>query len=199
MAFDVTKISRNDQVIAGAGLAVLLFSFFSWYKVESDGSPDFSFSAWDTNIWAKLGVLLCLLAAVWVLLQAAEVRMTLPVGPALVAVVLAGLGTLLILITLLNAPQVEVLGFEVDLSDVEDNEADVSRGIGLILALLAAGAQTAFAAMKFKESGEAIPGVAGGTLGANAAGMPPAGYSAPQPPPPSGDYPPPPPPPPVAE
>jgi hypothetical protein len=196
MALDVSKMSRNDQVIAGTGIAVLLFSFFTWYKIEAEGTPlDLSFSAWDTNILAKLGVLLCLLAAVWVLMLAADVKVNVPAGPAVIALGLAGLGALLILLTFISAPTVEILGQKVDLGDAPDGEG-VKRGLGLILALLAAIAQTAFAAMKFKESGESLPGVGTGTTGsADAAQTPPMGYAAPQPPPPpAGDtgYPPPP-------
>lgn len=147
-AFDAKKVTTYDWGVIAGGAAVLVFSFFPWYGT-SGSVAGIGFSAsrsgWDTFL-GILGVLLCVAAAVFVLAtRAFAVRSPdMPVGPSLLALALAGLGTLLIVIRLLTYDRASSGGFS------------VGPKIGIWLALLAAIIETASAFMLFRTSGEKL-------------------------------------------
>lgn len=137
--FDINKMSTEDKAIAGLGIAVLVFSFFPWYGLDS-AFIDVSASGWDMGISAKLGILLALAAAVWVVLRAAGVSMPdLPVEAAMVTLGLAGLGALFLVYRILDLP----------------SGPGVGRKIGIFLAVLASLAQTFFAFRAYQARGAA--------------------------------------------
>jgi hypothetical protein len=101
--FDVKQIKRNDQVILGAGILFLLLSFFApFYGVSYHGAGGFggsaSVTAWHS--YGFLGVLLIIIAVAIVAYRvfANGALPALPIGPNLLVVAVAGLGTLLLLL-----------------------------------------------------------------------------------------------------
>lgn len=186
MALDVKAMNRNDQVVAGAGVAMLIASFLAWYTVKSSlGSA--SLNGWDMDFFGgKLAIILSVLAAAYVLARAAGVDTdAIKVNPRLLVLILAGVALLLVLLQWTAADDVpKGLGLEAGWS------------LGFYLALLLTIAQTVFAFLAFQAAGgmSAARGGGDGMTGSGAAPMPPTGYAAPQPPPPpAGDtgYPPP--------
>lgn len=185
MALDVKAMNRNDQVVAGAGVAMLIVSFLPWYKASAFGFS-VSANAWDLDfLGAKLAVILSVLAAAYVLARAAGVDTSaIPVKPRLLVLVLSALAVLMMIIQWTAA------------EDVPDG-LDAGWSIGFYLALLLTIAQAVFAFLAFQQDGGmAATGTGLGTgagtgLGGDAPGT---GYAAPQPPAGAGfDEPPPPP------
>lgn len=147
MAFDAKTVSTNDWGVIGSAVGVLIFSLFGSYVTVTYNDQDLlgdygGVSAW--NSYATLGVLLLMLAGA---LVAARVfaGVALPdigVGWNLVAVVAAGLGALLVIARAFTYPD----GFGLE----------VGPGwSGYILMLLAI-AETVFAVMAFRTSGEQV-------------------------------------------
>lgn len=146
--FDAKRVTTYDWGVIAGGAAVLVFSLLPWYG--SSGSVagigfSASRSAWSYPL-AVLGVLLCVAAAGFVLAtRAFAVRSPqLPVGPSLLALGLAGLGTAFMLIRLLSYDRASGGGIS------------VGPKIGIFLALLAAIVETASAFMLFRASGEKV-------------------------------------------
>lgn len=147
-AFDAKKVTPYDWGVIGGGAAVLVFSLLPWYG--SSGSVagigfSASRSAWSYPL-AVLAVLLCVAAAGFVLAtRAFGVRSPdMPVAPSLLALGLAGLGTIFILLRLVSYDRASGGGIS------------VGPKIGIWLALLAAIVETASAFMLFRTSGEKL-------------------------------------------
>lgn len=139
MALDVNSLSQNDKIIAGTGIVAFLFSFFAGFGVLNA-----SISSWESGASAKLGALLALAAAAFVLARAASLKLPdLPAGPAFVTLALAGAGTLFWVLRFLDAPGAG--GFHLE------------RKWGLFLCLFASIVQTVIALRAFKASGEKAP------------------------------------------
>lgn len=145
--FDINSIKGNDRYIAGGGVVVLIASFLPWYGASFGGFSS-SVSGWSAGAWAVLGILLCIAAAGYVVARSMGQLddLTLPIGPALLVLGLAGLGALFFLIRWLTLPSGGSAGF------------NYGPRIGLFLGLAAALAQAAFAGMSFRSSGEKLPG-----------------------------------------
>lgn len=150
--FDAKKVSTYDWAVIGGGAAVFIFSFLPWYGTSGSVaglgiSVNRSVSGWDSFL-GILGILLCVAAAGFVLATRAFALRSpqLPVGPALLAMGLAGLGTLFILIRLLSYDRQSLGGIS------------LGPKIGVFLALLAAIVETAAAFMLFRASGEKVSG-----------------------------------------
>lgn len=176
MALDVKRLSRNDQIVAGAGVLVLVLSLLDWYELKGSGGLGGNYpgaSAWDMHfLGAKLGVILSILAAGWVLARAAGADTSMvKAPPRLIALALSVGAVLLLVIQRFRVENVEVFG--------------VKAGWTIIyyIALLVAIAQAVFAYLAFQQDGgmNAVGGT--GTTGTGG-----TGYGAP-----GGDYPPPPP------
>ncbi len=148
--FDINDVKGNDRIIILGGLVVFIASFFPWYGASASGAIHFSASVkgWSAGGSAVLGILLCLAAAAFVLLRATgQLKdLSLPVGPALIVLALAGLAVLLFLIRWLSLPSGSGLGFS------------YGPRIGLFLGLAGAIVQAVFAALTFSSSGETLPG-----------------------------------------
>lgn len=164
MAFDVKQMSRNDQVVAGAGVLVLILSFLDWYSVKGFGVSQ-GVGPWNMDFFgAKLAIICSVLAAAWVLALAAGVDTSaVKAAPRLVALGLAAAAVLLMIIQWTKAEDVNIPG------------VDAGWSFLFYLALLVTIVQAVFAYLAFQQSG--------GTAGTTAA--PATG---------GGDYPPPPPP-----
>ena len=178
---DLKSLNRLDQVVLGAGVLALIFSFFPFFGV-SESASGFHVSA-SVNAWHSygfLGVLLVLLATG---LAAARIFAptsipTLPVGINLLTAALAGLGFLILLLR----------GFTYSAPSGPGISAGI-RVTGIILLVLVL-AETVAAVMGFKASGEAMPDFK--AMQANKAA---AGGATPPPPvyggtPPAATYPP---------
>lgn len=146
--FDAKKVSTYDWAVIGGGAAVLVLSFLPWWGGSVAGfGLSVNRTGWNTPL-GILAVLLCVAAAGYVLATRAFALRSpqLPVGPALLAMALAGLGTLFILIRLLSYDRASGGGIS------------VGPKIGVFLALLAAIVETAAAVLLFRASGEKVAG-----------------------------------------
>ena len=186
--FDPKKANNDDWGVIGGGAVVLISSFFAWYGTSGAGAFDASASGWDSGFLALLAILLCTAAAAWVAFRVfgSGNAPDMPVGPNLLALVLAGVGAVFILLRLVTFERESV------------GPISVGPKFGVFIALLAAIAQAFFAWRLFKASGEQMavdksrmpsrPAAAGaGPVDGGHAGYagPPAGY-APPPAPPAG-------------
>lgn len=167
-AFDAKKLSQLDWGVAGAGGVALISLFLPWYGVSS-GFYSASISGWSTS-YGWLGSLLIVAAGVYLVMHRSQVNLAnMPIGPAVVVLGAAILGTLIIAIRWLTLPSgsTGVVG-----------GASFSYGprIGIILTLIVGIVQVVCAFMIFRGSGEALPWAA--KSGASAAsGVPPSTYT----------------------
>jgi hypothetical protein len=187
--FDLKQINRNDQLIIGGGGLGFIFSFLPWYKASA-GPYSATWNAWQ-GFFGTVGVLFLLIAAVLVALRVfANFQLpSLPVGPNVLILGLAGVGTLFTLLEWLIFDPTHGAG------------RGISQGLGwagYIFEILVI-AETVGAYLNFKASGEKIAwdqtampqggGAATGGVVPPAAPYPPQG-AAPSYPPPAADYPP---------
>lgn len=142
MAFDSKAVKPNDWgVIVCAGL-ILILSFISSYVTVSGGGLSVGTDAW-TGV-AALGLLLLFASAAIVAARVfGNVTLpTLPVGWSVIAAGLAALGALLVIL--------RAFTYGPDLGGLADIGPGWSGWAIMILAI----AQTVFAALNFRESGE---------------------------------------------
>lgn len=142
--FDLKQVNRNDQGIIACGVLAFIFSLLPYYGVTFGGRIVASANAWHS--YAFLGMLLILAAAA---LVAARVFSnatlpTLPLGMNLIVAGLAGLGTLLVIVRAIDAPHVSVAG------------ASLGIRYGGYLLFIAGIAETVFAVLNFRASGEKV-------------------------------------------
>jgi uncharacterized membrane protein YfhO len=163
MAVDLNSLKTSDKGVLGTAIGVFIFSFFSSYVTVSFGGFSAGADAWHS--YAVLALLLLFAAAVIVAIKAFDL-VELPeigVGWALITTACAALGAFLLILRALTY-----------------SGSGVSVGwSGYVLFILAI-AETVFAAMAFRESGETTPW-ADRASGSSGSGAPPA----PPPPPPA--------------
>jgi hypothetical protein len=106
---DIKRLTRGEQILGVAAALLLILSFIPmWAKVEVSagdfGSSSESFTAWDAYDFfpLKLGLLIALIAVIWVGVRAANVNVSWPAGA--VSLALGGLTLVLLLITILTGP-----------------------------------------------------------------------------------------------
>jgi len=159
---DLSKLSTSDKVIGGSGIALLIFSFFPWFKVEAFGASA-SQSGWDYFFTGIVPVLLGLVMVAWVIAtKLADMDLPeLPVPEGLLLLGIGGAAALLIILRLL-------LGFGED-----DPFGVVDRAFGLYLSVLAAIGLAAGGFLKFQEGGGELPGKSpGGSTGEGGSATP---------------------------
>jgi hypothetical protein len=140
-------VNTNDLGVMAAGVAVFVFSLLPYWGLSGGngfGGLNVSITAWHG--WALLGVLL-LIAAAGVVAARVFAGVTLPplpVGWHVVVAGLAGLGALLVIIRGFTYPHASFAG--------------ASYGVkwGGYLLFLAAIAETVFAVLALRESGEPL-------------------------------------------
>jgi hypothetical protein len=125
---DTSRLTTGDMIAGVGGIVLLISLFLPWYGASAGG-----FSI-DANGWEVLGfidILLFLIAVVAIAIVAARATGNLPAEvPAAVVLLAAGaLGVLLVLYRIVDIPG----------SDVPD-EVDLSRKIGIFIALIGAAA-----------------------------------------------------------
>lgn len=138
------NVNNNDFGVMAGGAALLIFSFFTWFKVDASDILGVSFtkSGWTSGLFSFIAVVLGVGAAVLLALRIfANVRLPrLQWGWNFIILAAAGVSALLILLKLL-------FGYQ-----------SWDRGIGLYLSFLSALAEASFAFLAFKVSGETLPG-----------------------------------------
>ena len=140
------EVNDNDLGVMAAGAAALIFSFLPYWGVSYRGLGGLGGNITAWHGWALLGVLMLLAAAGIVAARVfggAEMP-TLPVGWHVIVAGLAGLGTFIILIRGLTYPHLSGAG------------ASVGMKWGGYLLVLAGIAETVFAVLAMRASGEKI-------------------------------------------
>lgn len=148
-SLDLKKLSRIDQVIAGAGVLALIALFLPWYGVSVTGYSA-SVSGWSTS-YGWLGALLIVAAGAAVILQRSATQMPrLPVGPAVLVLGLSVIGTVVVILRWATLPRGSggVAGI-----------AGYSYGprVGIWIALIVGVVQAVAAIRLFRSSGEVLP------------------------------------------
>jgi hypothetical protein len=144
--FDAKKLSRLDWGVAGAGGIALISLFLPW-EGATYGIYSASVSGWSTS-YGWLGAVLIVAAGVYMVLHRSEVSLSsVPVGPAVVVLGAASLGTLIVILRWLTLPRGGIAG----------TSFNYGPRIGIILTLLAGIVQVVCAVMLFRASGEVLP------------------------------------------
>jgi hypothetical protein len=149
---NTSRLTPVDMIAGAGGIVLLISLFFPWYGVSVDVA---GFSASESaSGWEVLGfidILLFACAVVAIAVVAARAAGALPPDvPA--GVVLLGVGALAALLVLFRIVDIPVPG------DVPD-EVDLSRKIGIFIALLASGA-VAYAGWRANAERPGGPGTA---------------------------------------
>lgn len=140
------EVNNNDLGVMAAGAAALIFSFCPYWGVSYKGLGGLggSISAWHGL--ALLGVLMILAGAGIVAARVfgGATLPTLPVGWHVIVAGLAGLGTIIVLVRGLTYPHASGAG------------ASVGMKWGGYLLVVAGIAETVFAVMALRDSGESV-------------------------------------------
>ena len=144
MSFDISRLRRADQIIAGGAIALFIFLFFfKWYGVSTNASTiagvnlggNFSRTGWETftnSRWIWLLTIIVALGAV--ALVAGQRKLELAVQPGAIVAGLGALSTLLILYRIIHHPTAS--------ASFGNFHASAGIKIGIWLGLIAAGAIT---------------------------------------------------------
>jgi hypothetical protein len=181
--------SPGEQLAGIAGLALLLIMFlFAWFGVDLPGVNGFdAFDAFDD--WFDIILVFAAFSGMALALFGNGVA-RLPIPLSVVTTVLAGLGTIILIIYLISPPGVPTFGEAAP-------EIDLNREIGAFLGLIALIALTAGGYMSMQEEGVSFGDTADRLSHPGQQGQaPPQGYQEPgqqyqTPPPPPQGYPPP--------
>src|SRR3954447_11048248 len=195
---DMTRLRQGDQIAAGAGIALFIIMFLTWFTIDGipEGAPvSGDLSAWDAFDFIDIILLITVIVAVGAAaLRASGNELNLPIPTSTLTAGLGGLSVLLILFRIISTPSWGFGGF---------GSLDTSVSYGVILGLIAAAGITFGGWTAMQEEGTSFGDVgdsfSGGQSGTGAPPPPPPPSSTPPPPPPpppSGEPPPPPPPPP---
>ncbi|MEI7547702.1 MAG: hypothetical protein WCK21_06540, partial [Actinomycetota bacterium] len=52
---DLSKVSKNAQIWAGAALVYVIASFLPWYKIDAPAGLEVYFRDWSANAWGDIG------------------------------------------------------------------------------------------------------------------------------------------------
>lgn len=161
---DFNKLSTGDKVLAGSGIALLIFSFLPWYTAKAKGglgvgSASSSNNGWDYFLTGIVPVLLALVLVGYVvvtkLLDGTKLP-DMPVGWPIVVLGVAGLAALLVILRLIVGSGEDVPSYAKDL-------VDISRGFGLFLSVVASLGLAGGAFLKFQEDGGDFSNIKKGT------------------------------------
>lgn len=145
---DLNKLGTADRVIAGSGLALLVFSFFTWFEASLGSTAVKSDSAWGFPI-GIVGVLVGVAMLALAVLPAFGVD--LPAG-------LTSTRTTLVLGSIAFVAIVLVVAFaNYTIEGVPDSSIDTSRKFGAFLGLIAAAGLLVGAILKRREFKGAAP------------------------------------------
>jgi len=178
------KLNTGAQVILGAGVLFLIFSFFNWFEVKH--------TSYGESMWHGIGVitgLLLVAVLAWEGLKAANVSLKVGISSTMVT---GGLSVLLLLFTFIRFIDKPGGGFADAFVD-----RTVWSWIGLVLAIVIVGgawlnmqaAGESLADVKAKITSMTSPSGSGGTSAAGASAAPAAPAPTPAPPPPAPEPP----------
>ena len=179
----IERPTPGEQVAGIAGLALILTMFlFAWYGVDLPGVN--GFDAFDAfSDWFNIILVFAAFGGMSLALVGSGVARS-PIALSVITTVLAGLGTLILLIYIISPPGVPSFGEAAV-------EIDLQREFGLFLGLVELIALTVGGYMTMQEEGASFGGAAD-RLSDPGAHQPPAQhYEPPPPPPPAADYQPP--------
>ena len=146
---DLSKLSLGDKIIAGSGIALFIFSFLPWYKVEVMGISGGSVSGWHYFFTGIVPTLLGLVLLAWVVAtKVAEID--LPELPVPQGLLLLGLGALAAVLVVLRL----LLGAGEGAGITNDY---VKRAFGLFLSTIAAIGLGVGGFFKFQDDGGQLP------------------------------------------
>jgi hypothetical protein len=99
---DFSRLRTGEKIAGGSAIALFIIMFFSWYGVKG---TDITVSAWKAFSTTDLLLMLTILVALgMVALTALGQTVSLPVALSVIATVLAGFATLVVLFRILNQP-----------------------------------------------------------------------------------------------
>jgi hypothetical protein len=141
------RLGRGEAVAAVSAVLLFGLTFLDWFRGELAGgqnvsAPDIGGSAWESLDLIPLLLLVAIVATLAAtVLKLSGARARLPVAPNAVVAVLGGLATLLIVLRLLDTPDVDLGGLTIDTSP------QLGAFLGLIAAAgIACGGYTAMRA-----------------------------------------------------
>jgi hypothetical protein len=138
----LAEISHGAKVVLGAGVALLVFSFFDWFEI--DGTP------YGANMWSGVGVvagLFLIALIVWQAIRLANINLEIGVTPSMITAALAVLTLLFVFIRWIDKPGGDLGSGIVDRT--------IWAWLGLILAIVVCGG----AWMNMKAAGESLSDV----------------------------------------
>ena len=145
--FDISSVNRNDLGVMVAGVVAFIASFLPYWGISVKSSvPGFSGStsitAWHS--YATVGLLLIFAAAIIIAVKTFASMPELPVGLHVIAAALAAIGTLLVIIRAFTINSIDLPG--------------ISAGVkwGAYVLFIAGIAETVFALLGMRESGEKV-------------------------------------------
>jgi hypothetical protein len=195
MEFDISRLRRADQIIAGGGIAFFIFMFFfKWYGGSSSssiGGVNFSSSlngyhSFTNSRWIWLITIIVALGSV--VLVATQRKLELPIQPGVIVAGLGALSTILILYRIIHHPSGGTSGTIAGVS----YSASYGIKIGIWLGLISAAVITYGGYLSMQDEGTSISQVrdqasqafSGLTSGSGEGSTPPAGGSSEAPAPP---------------
>jgi hypothetical protein len=182
--FDISRLRRADQIIAGGGIFFFIaLIFFKWWgfggtAIGISGAPTnvgFSFSGWHTYADSRwIWIITIILALGSVVLVAMQRKLELPVASGVIVGAFGALSAILIIYRIISPLGSGYLG------------ASGGGKIGIYLGLIGALAVTYGGYMSMKEEGTSIADVRGQASQAFSGLTAPSGGSSPPPPASSG-------------
>ena len=170
---DVSRLNTGEKVAGISGIALLLIMFIPDWFTYGEGAFEAGGSAWDTMELIRFILFLAAASAIALAVVAAnQSQVDLPVA---LSAVTAGLGILAVVLVLFRLISPPDFGLG-DVAEAFGGEADVGRGIGVFLGLIATGGVAAGGWLAMQEEGSSFSGP-----GDSAAAPPPP----PPPPPPA--------------
>jgi hypothetical protein len=143
---DLTKLTTADRVIAGSGLALFVFSFFTWFEAKVGGAVLASDSAWGFTL-GIVGVLVGVAMLAIAVLPTFGVDLPAGLRASRTALLLGSIAFVAILLVLLFANYEGIGGVEID----------ANRKLGAFLGLAAAAGLLVGAILKRRETVSASP------------------------------------------
>jgi len=146
----IDRPTPGEQLAGIAGLALLLTMFlFAWFGFEGAGSPP-GLDAFDAfSDWFNIILVLAAFSGMALALVGTGVA-RLPIALSVITTVLAGIGTLVLLIYVISPPSFDFLGESIDLE----------REFGVFLGLVELVALTVGGYMAMQEEGTSFGGAA---------------------------------------
>lgn len=114
---DLSKLSQNHKITLGGGILAIISMFLPWYGFSFGGLASVSINAWSAGFLAWGGLVLAIAAAVIIVLKALETQDVTAGSLAAeqLALILAGVGVLLIILRWLTETSLVKFGLFIGL------------------------------------------------------------------------------------